>query len=335
MVFRGRIDADVASLNPDYLEGEVLISEAIFVSGEERMPIDSLHLVSGRTDTSQFIRLTSDIATAYMEGQYRFSELGSIIQNNIEPYFSVASGRKDHNIQPYNINFSLDVSNSPFISVFVPGIDILKPLHAEGTIASGEGINAVVNSDAINFQQNELRGLNLTVTTTPNGLEFKGNIDHLTSGTMDIYNTDITATALNNVIDFDVSVDDKFAKEKYALAGIFTQPSQGVYSLQLKPGNLLLNYDTWNIPADNEIRITPNSITANNFILEKDNQRLAVQSTAGEGSPLNVEFTNFELATITAFMQSDTLGANGTMNGNVTFQNLLQQPLVYIKPYYF
>ncbi|MBA2330248.1 MAG: translocation/assembly module TamB domain-containing protein, partial [Flavisolibacter sp.] len=327
MVFRGRIDADVASLNPDYLEGEVLVSEALFVSGEERMPIDSLHLVSGRTDTSQFIRLTSDIANAYMEGQYRFSELGSIFQNNIEPYFSVASGRTNHNIQPYDIDFSIDVSNSPFISSFLPDINILEPLHAEGSIASGEGITAVVNTGAINYQQNELRGVNLTVSTTENGLEFKGNIDHLTSGTMNIYNTDITATALDNVIDFNLSVDDKASTEKYALAGVFTQPSQGVYSLQLKPGKIILNYDTWNIPADNEIRITPKNITAQNFILEKDNQRLAIQSTAGEGSPLNVEFTNFELATITAFMQSDTLGANGIMNGNVTFQNLMQQPL--------
>ena len=93
LVFRGQIDADIPSANPDYLEADVLITKVLFVSGTNRLALDTLHLVSGRSDTGQFIRLNSDIANAQLAGKYRIADLGYIIQNNIDPYFSVTSTR--------------------------------------------------------------------------------------------------------------------------------------------------------------------------------------------------------------------------------------------------
>jgi hypothetical protein len=40
-----------------------------------------------------------------------------------------------------------------------------------------------------------------------------------------------------------------------------------------------------------------------------------------------VGFTNFQLSTITAFMKSDSLLVNGSMNGSVVFNNILKQPV--------
>ena len=38
-------------------------------------------------------------------------------------------------------------------------------------------------------------------------------------------------------------------------------------------------------------------------------------------------FTNFQLSTITAFMKSDSVTVNGSMNGTVVFRNILRQPV--------
>ena len=325
LVFRGNVDADIASLNPDYLEGEVLITDAIFFAKGERLPIDSISLVSARTDTGQYMRLDSDIAKAELSGQYRISELGYILENNINPYFNISTSTKAHAVQPYNIRFYADVSNSPFLSAFLPGIDILEPLHTEGTIVSGQGMNAVLNSESLRFNKMLLSGTNLQVQTTANGLEVKGNIDHLVSGTYDIYNTDFTAIVNNNIIDFNVGIDDKVSKDKYNLAGRITQPSKGTYSISLTPGSILLNYEQWTVDAGNQIIISPSGVRANNFSLQKGNQRMSLQSLAN-GS-LNVEFTDFDLGTITGFMRADTLLADGRMTGTVNFPNIMEQPL--------
>jgi hypothetical protein len=96
----------------------------------------------------------------------------------------------------------------------------------------------------------------------------------------------------------------------------------------LKPDSLLLNYDRWTVATDNRLLVTPTYINANNFTLQKGNQQLSIRSAPGTGNqPLNVSFTNFNIATLTAFVQSDSLLVNGTINGGATFNDVLKQPL--------
>ena len=328
LVFRGRIDADVASLNADYLDANVTISEGLLVSGRERVTLDSLHLVAGREGTNQFIRLNSPIASGAIEGQYRFSELGYIIQNNIDPYFSIVPGDKLHAVRPYDFTFRLDLTNSPFFSAFVPGLTIREPVHVEGSMATERGMQAVAQSPSLVFNGNDITGLDVNINTTAEGLRLTGTIDHLQSGTTDIYSARINATALDNVINFGVGIGDKAGKDKYVLGGVLRQPAQGTYALQLRSDSLLLNYDQWSVAANNELIISPSSIRANNFTLQHNGQSLALQSANGvNGGPLNISFTDFRLGTLTGFMQADTLLADGVMNGTVTFPNVMQQPV--------
>ncbi|MFN2458474.1 MAG: hypothetical protein ABR502_09755, partial [Chitinophagaceae bacterium] len=327
LIFRGRIDGDIASMTPDNLDANVLISDALLVSGTNRLPLDSVHLLAGRDGADQFITLTSEIANAEIRGQYRFAELGSIIQHNIQPYFSVTP-YKVASVQPYNFTFKADISNSPILSSFVPGLNIIEPIHAEGSLATSQGLRAVVTTPAIVFQKNEITNLNVNVTTTDRGLQFAGNIGHLKSGTFDVYNTQLNATALNNVIDFNLNIDDKNAKDKYNLAGILRQPVAGTYSLHLNPDSLLLNYERWTTSIDNLLTISPTAIRANNFLLQKGDQKLVIESHESGSSPLlHTHFTNFRLVTITGFMKSDTMLVDGVMNGTVSFTDIMKQPL--------
>ncbi|GAA4325227.1 translocation/assembly module TamB domain-containing protein [Flaviaesturariibacter amylovorans] len=327
LTFRGRINADVRNMNADFLDADVLITEALFVSGTQRAPIDSLSFVSGQTGSEQFMRVRSNFLNADLNGQYRFSDLGFIIQNNIQPYFSTDNSYQVRNVRPYDIRFKIDAVNSPVLAAFVPGFDMSQPLRAEGTIATGRGLNATVDAPALAFGGNSLSGLGLKVTTTADGLQVSGDVAHFVSGTMDIYNTRVAATIRNNTIDFNLGVNDKGNKPKYRLSGLLTQPSAGTYTLSLRPDSLLLNYELWSVAANNGISISPNSISANNFVLSRDGQQLALQSTSGAGGPLNVTFTDFRLGTITGFLRADSLLADGRLNGTATFQGLPKNPL--------
>jgi translocation and assembly module TamB len=328
LVFRGRVNADVASLNADYLDADVLITEGLFVSGKQRLTIDSMQFVSGHSGNNAFMRLNSDIMNATLEGQYRFSDLGYIIQNNIQPYFTVSKNPKVYAVKPYDFTFKADIANSPFLSAFVPGLDIVEPIHAEGRLSNTEGLHAVLNTRYLVYQENTIENLNVNINTTPQGLKFTGTVGHLVNGnTFNIYNTTLNATALNNVIDFNLGINDKHAKDKYALSGTATQPTTGTYVLHLRPDSLLLNYENWTVSANNELILSPNNIGARNFTLSKGDQHISLQSVNGTTGPLAANFNNFRIATITGFLRTDSILADGILNGNVTFKNLLQQPL--------
>jgi hypothetical protein len=328
LIFRGKIEGDIPSLDPNNLEADVLITNALLVSGTDRLPLDTLHLIADRTDTGQNISIASNIINAQLSGQYQLTELGAILQDNIQPYFTTTPYRKTA-VQPYNIHFTANVVYDPILSVFVPGLKNMETIQASGSLTSGQGLQANVSTPYILFQTNEIYNLSLNAATADSGLKVTSKIDRLKSGTaLDLYNVQLDATALNNIINFALGVDDKGGKDYYNLSGNLRQPKPGDMVISLNPQNLMLNYELWTISPNNSISIIDNQIIANNFVLEKGGQQLSLQSTAQTGAPpLDVRFTNFQISTITGFIQPDTLFANGVINGTVTLRNMMQQPV--------
>lgn len=327
MIFRGKIDGSVANLNADNPDLNVLITKVLFVSNNDRLPLDTVQLISGRNDTANYIRLKSDVANAMLVGQYRFTELGSIIQNSIQPYFTVIPSSQTPQLHPYDFNFTADVIYTPIMSQFVPGLTTMQTIHADGHFATNSGMNANLTTPYILYNGNEMSNVNLRAFTSDSGMHIRGNIARLKSGnSFDIYNARVNATALHNNIDFSVGVDDASSKNKYHLSGSVTQPSTGTYAIKLRPDSLMLNYEMWTVSPDNQITIGPNAITANDFVLQKGNQRLSITSVGGGNPPpLQVNFTTFRLATITGFIKADSLLVDGLMSGNITFPNIMKQ----------
>ena len=329
MVFRGKIEGTVANLNADNPDLDVLITKALFVSNEQRLPLDTVQLVSGRNDTANYIQLRSDIANAMLVGQYRFAELGSIIQNSIQPYFAVTPPSKTPQLQPYNFRITADVVYSPIMTQFVPGLATMETIHIDGNFATSGGMNATVTTPYILFNGNEMHDLNLHAFTTEKGLQIQSTIARLKSGnSLDVYNARINATALHNNIDFNLGIDDANAKNKYYLSGLVSQPTTGTYVIKLRPDSLLLNYELWTVTPNNQITISPTAIIANDFTLQKGDQQLSINSIGGGSPPpLQVSFNSFRLATITGFIKADSSLVDGVMNGNVTFPNVMKQPV--------
>ena len=323
-IVRGKIDANIPVINENYLEANVLITNVLLVSSDQRLPLDTIEFVSGGNDTAQFMTLRSDVANARLNGQYRYTDLGKIFQKSIEPYFQVVPANTLTDIQPYNFSFTADIANAPALIAFVPGLRSFEPIHIEGRASTEQGLNATANTPFISYKGNELSGLNLKINTTAQGLQFTGDVQHITGAGHNLYHTTFNAVALNNKIDFNLNIDDKSGNDKYYLSGLLTQPSQGNYTINLRSDSLMLNYDKWIVSANNSITITKDNIIANDFSLQKNDQQLSLQS---EGQLLNVGFTNFQLSTITAFLKSDSLLVNGSMNGTMAFRNILRQPV--------
>ena len=324
LIARGKIDADIPVMNANNLEANILITQALLVSKDQRLPLDTIQFVSGRNDTGQFMTLKSDVATARLSGQYRYTDLPLIFQKSIEPYFSVASASADAKVQPYDLSFAADIANAPALIAFVPGLKSFEPIHIEGTASSTKGLNAIANTSFISYNGNDISGLNLKINTTDRGLQFTGDVQQVTGIGHHLYHTQFNAVASNNRIDFNLNIDDKTGRDKYFLAGLLSQPSKGNYTLSLSPDSLMLNYDRWSISPGNSLTITNDNIIASNFVLQKNDQRLSLQS---QGQVLNAGFTNFQLSTITAFLRSDSLLVNGSINGTVAFRNILRQPV--------
>ncbi len=328
LIVRGRIDGTASDLTADNPTADIHITQGLFVSGANRLALDTVQLTSGRNGSENFMRFQSSVASAELVGTYKLAELGSVIQQAIQPYFAMTSGAPAKPVQPYDFRFSLNVAYDPIFAAFVPGLTAMQDVHASGRLSSKGGISADLSIPSIVYQGNTISGLNFAANSAADGLRVTGGISRLKSGSsFDLYTTRVNALVANNKVDFSLGVDDQAGKNKYHIAGLFAQPTTGTYTVQLKPDSLLLNYQPWTVSANNLITVSPDNIAATNFTLQSGDQRLSMNSPGDRGQQLLVvDFSNFRVATITGFIKADSVLADGVINGNVRLSNFLKQP---------
>jgi autotransporter translocation and assembly factor TamB len=90
----------------------------------------------------------------------------------------------------------------------------------------------------------------------------------------------------------------------------------------------MLNYEDWDIEPNNVISFGDRGVRASGFILSNDGQELRIQSQDSTfNSPVDLNFNNFRIETITEMLQSETLKLGGGINGNATVSRFESTPV--------
>lgn len=328
MYYRGKIQASFPQLNPDALTGKLFVTQSLLVANGQRVPIDTLSLIANHTNGLQYISLQSDFINARLDGTYKLTQLGTIIQSTIQPYFAIAPAGTSFKTDPYDLNVNLTVVDHPTLRAFVPTLTRLDPVTLVGNFSNVGGMKATLNAPAITLGANNISGVAMNAYTEGNALRIVTTLDQFNNGpSMVMYNTSLDAALANNQLNFGLAIKDRAARDKYRLNGTLAQENSTTYTFSLAPDSLMLNYAPWTASQGNYIRYTGKDIFANNFTLSQANQQLSINSlAASSNSPLQVSLANFHIATLTGFVQTDSLLVDGTVNGNVILKNVLTQP---------
>ncbi len=330
IAFRGKVAGDFSNTDPDNLIGNMVVTEALFTNFNQRFEMDSIEVVSGKNDTGRFLRLKSDAAFLELAGEYRLTQIGYVFQNSIQPHFSVMPSYQAAQIAPYNFTINASILDRPLWRILVPGLTKMETVLINGNFSNVGGWKLTADAPSFVYTGNTFDRLHVEFgSADQSGIALKGTIDHLKNGnTMNIYGISLTGTAANNQIDFGLNIKDKKATDKYRLGVLIKQPVFGDYIFSLKQGDLLLNYETWTVPADNNITIRNNDLHINDLVLTRAGQKMSVNSRSAEvNSPIDLSFSQFKLGTFSGFMQADTTFVDGVLNGNAELRNLMQQPV--------
>ena len=328
IVYHGQIEGDFTNTDPDNLAGNLLVIHSVLVNDGERITLDSLEVIAENTNGDQSLTLKSDFLSANIKGQYALTQLGDVFQQAIDPYFSLTNKKNTAKVDPYHFTINLGAIDNAALRAFLPQLKELKPVALMGNFASDSGWNVTIKSPYIIYGAYIIDDANFTAGAKNGALAFNTSLKQFNSGaSISVYATTLEGTLQNNNLDFTVNIKDQQSVDKYTLSGLLSQPSANNYRFSLKPGNLLLNYDKWNINADNSIQYFNKDIAARNFILSQGTQQLGLNSVGDSlNSPLQIDFTNFKIATITGFVQDDSLMVNGLLNGNALVKNIQTQP---------
>lgn len=323
MKLRGNVVADIPTADPDYLNGEISLDHLQILTDKDPILLDSIRIAAVSTADSNSVKIKSQIVKANFEGKYKLTQLADALQNSISKYYDIAPGRKRKTTDPQQIEFDIFVDNDPVIYKLMPQITGLEPIKITGRYNSvGDTIMVNASIPRLVYGANTIAGANAKIETKDGALVYAADIDAIQNAQFMLPFTSISGEAKDNVLSYNLQIRDRGKKEQYVINGTM-KSENGNTEIRLNPEGLKLNYDEWTISPDNLLRFGKDGIYANNFELSREGNALKLQSESTvPNSPLRLDFTNFDLKTLTNMVKKDELLVGGTLNGNVLLKNL-------------
>lgn len=326
--FKGIIEADMASTDIDFLNGEVVLHKFILANEKEQFALDSIKISAKSTVENNSIKLESQFVDASILGKYKLSKIGESFSNSIQKYYQTSEIPSTQNSEEQQFAFNVEVKNTPILLKFVPDLTGLEPILIEGKY------NSVNDSIAMNGRIPLVKYGNNTVTnavidlrTEENALVYNLEVDDIQNEQFQIPHTIVSGKVEDNVVNYALQLLDNKDAERYFIAGTL-EAKNGINEVSLDSEKLILNYNEWQLAADNLIRFGQQGINATNFDLSKGENKLTIQSETNDmSSPIAIDFDNFEIETLTSFAQQSQLEMTGKINGNANVRNLSSTPI--------
>lgn len=340
--FHGKIVANVPTADPDYLNADIEATDLLYVSGQQRIKLDTVSLKSTANADSSTIRLKAPMIYAHMAGKYKLTQIGDALQDAISKYYntSIATGKAKPKYTSENFSFDIHLTKTAIAQQMVPDLKQLDPLLITGHFNSEAG-DITVNGSApkVVYGTNTVNNLKLTINTlnnnsafgngfVSNALNYNLSVDEVKYGSsVDILNTSLSGYAQNNKLNLNLQVRDANKKERYRIAGVFSiEPDE--YQFSFLPTGLLLDYTQWTVAADNALEFGNKGILAKDFSLSSAGQTLSISSATQQyNAPLNIDFKNFHIETLTKMAQQDSLQVGGVLNGNAQVSDFQKSPV--------
>ncbi len=321
------VDADFKSTNPDALQGHLEISDIGVTASSQSLHTDSVLLLAQHTDTGQLIQLHSEAADIDWSGQYKLTQVTESFKHFINNYYKIKVSMPD-STEPEQWEMALRLRPSPIVLVAMPSLKGTDSLTGSIRYNSAKkNLNVLLHADKIQMNQQVIHQFNLTADSKDSALMYNISVADAGQPGFQLYRTAVYGSLAHNKLSTTLQLKDKKAKNKYVLSGALSQVNNGV-KFVFSPDSLLLNYQPWQIPADNFILYDSSGLIVRNFKLSHQGESISI-NTNGETtkSPLDVSFTDFKIKTITQFAEQDSLLADGTINGKAEVKDLFTKPL--------
>ncbi|MEP6512493.1 MAG: translocation/assembly module TamB domain-containing protein, partial [Parafilimonas sp.] len=318
----GRIVADMPSTNPDFLTGNMIVNNLIITTPQRTISTDSISLVANATTDNKSISITSEFLKANLEGQFKLTEFAASLQQTINKYYTLP-GYKSQKLFPQN--WKLDATFYPsslLVLQFIPGMKGSdSALIAASFNSEANDLTLSLKDRRLIYNEMQFDSLNVLAKTDASKLGFNISLQSAKTSSVQLYKTTLDGSLSNKQLDAALVVNDNKGKPQYQLAALLNQIPNGI-KVSVKPGDLLLNYSQWTVASDNYIQYDSMGVIVNNFKINQGNQSLSINSTSlNESAPIKVDFSNFEIATLTKIANQDSLLLGGVINGNALITN--------------
>ncbi len=323
----GKITADLSTADPDYLNGQIFLTSIVAENPEQQFLLDSIQIRSTATAARDSIQLKSQFLNANLSGEYQLTQIGGAFLNSLSHYYKGSPAAEKIETPPQQVAFDLRINQDPVLNQMAPELHLGQPILVSGSFDSrNNSISARGSIPGAEYLHYKITDAQFSLATEQDALRYHLEIHDVQGEQLKLWHTVLSGSLEKDVIRYELQIDDRKEAPHYRLAGTI-RPRDLETEFSLDPEGLLLNYESWELPEDNSIKISERGIWAGNFELSHKQSAIRINSqSAAPDSPLKVDFDNFQIETLSSMISKDTLLAGGNIKGVVVLRDLKTSP---------
>ncbi len=212
-------------------------------------------------------------------------------------------------------------------SVLVPAIEKYDTLSVSAvyeSLAHKLTLNAAINQ--IHYGGLEMENFEARVSSDPGKMNFGIFLNSLNINETQLYDFDLGGSFFEETLDFSFSFKDDQQRDIFLIDAL-VESREEMYHFSIDPGNLILNYENWEIHPENTIVTGREYLRISNFILENHEALLSVSSRDVDEYDdfIHITLRQFDLYGLTSFAEDIVALRSGVLDGNITIRDIYRE----------
>ncbi|RYZ49366.1 MAG: hypothetical protein EOP49_16420, partial [Sphingobacteriales bacterium] len=317
MQIKGQINADFASLNPDYPNGTLTYAEPRIRMAGYNLNLDSIIFRSQPdADSIQNIYLNaSNILHLALNGHIPLTQIGNAAMSHVNSHFHISDTAYKAPAN-YNMTLNADAVYHPILKTWLPDLKPFDTIKIASVLDPGTfTVDAYL--PRIIYGTNRVDSGVVKIYEAGDTLRYSASLKRFSQGQLQLWYPSVTGGLRNDSIYTRVTIKDSLRQDQFALGGAISHDLRNDSALtyvRMYKG-ILLDYQRWDVNPANRIVLGNGGFYIRDFMMNKGNESIAVQSEQPDfKSPFNVDIKNFALSNFTRMISRDTLIADGSLN---------------------
>ncbi|MTI20909.1 translocation/assembly module TamB, partial [Fulvivirga sp. RKSG066] len=300
------------------LNGTLDIEDVTLSKEGKIYQIDTLALMATTSDSITDIKLRSGIVDADFKGNFELETLPSVLQNHFNRYFAKDTLGSDP-LKPQDFTFNVDFKDPDFVhEVLVPGLTEFVPGTIQGKYNSAEWmVDIDITINEMMYQGTKVDSLGVKVSSDKTSFNFDTKVATITTAGYSVNNLLLSGVIEDSFVKTDLKILNNKGEDRYHFGGKLNL-EEDHYVFEFLPGEFLLNYEKWQVNANNQIAVLDNGVWIEDLIVQKGNQKIAIQSSVqdDQDSVIDARFNNFDLSFLGKFRETEKYILGGVLDGN-------------------
>ena len=320
----GRVTADIDLPLQEGEQGYFSIRDLSVITPDNRITEDSILITLAKSAGNNSINVNSSFLEADIIGKYTVANLATNLTSLKNHYYNASLDTIASVPSEDYIHIAGLAHNSNLLQYFEPlsGLCFTEAYFDMNLDFKDKSTEGYISIDSIAYDDNRMDCLYGEIYSDNDAL----NVDISVYNAIVADKINLSDININNVI-ADNKIKTNLISGKDTLnqkVNLFTT----LDILSAKPvlsfdDNIIVNGKKWNISEGNKITISDGKVLVTDFEIQESEQQLSISSLDTIGNSYKADFSNFDVAALSAFIMPDSVNISGILNGQVEVNDVL------------